>query len=132
MSLKENRSGVSALNFSAVLKGVLVALVITVLGSALLGVIYQTTSLAEKTMPVTATLLFYLSLLAGSFMAARDAGSRGLVHGCAVAVLFVLLGWLLAGLFFKLDAVPGSLLLKGGLSILAGAVGGVLGVGLSR
>lgn len=132
VSIKEDRSGSRGLNFAAIIKGVLVALVIIVLGSALLGLVYQTTGVAEKTLPATSAVLFYLSIVIGSFMSARDAGARGLLHGVAVAVLFLLLGWLIAGLFFEFKATPGSLLLKGGLSVVAGAAGGVLGVGLSR
>lgn len=132
MSLKEDRAGFGALSFSAITKGVLIALVITVLGSALLSVVYQMTGVAEKTLPATSVVLFYLSILIGSFLAARDAGSRGLLHGIVVAILFMLLGLLLAGLFFDFKTAAGNLLLRGGLSGIAGAVGGVLGVGLSR
>jgi len=132
MSLKDDRAGLSALSFSAITKGVLIALVITVLGSALLSVVYQMTGVAEKTLPATSVALFYMSILVGSFLAARDAGSRGLLHGVVVAVLFMLLGLLLAGLFFDFKTAAGNLLLRGGLSGIAGAVGGVLGVGLSR
>ena len=132
MALKEDRAGFGALSLSAIIKGVLIALVITVLGSALLSVVYQMTGVAEKTLPGTSVALFYLSILIGSFLAARDAGSRGLLHGLVVAILFMLLGLLLAGLFFDFKAVAGNLILRGGLSGIAGAVGGVLGVGLSR
>ncbi|HBX22751.1 MAG TPA: TIGR04086 family membrane protein [Desulfotomaculum sp.] len=132
MSLKDDRAGLGALNFSAITKGILIALVITVLGSALLSVVYQMTGVAEKTLPATSVALFYVSILVGSFLAARDAGSRGLLHGIVVAILFMLLGLLLAGLFFDFKTAAGNLLLRGGLSGIAGAVGGVLGVGLSR
>lgn len=132
VALKEERVGLRAFSFTAVIKGVLAALVITVLGSALLGVTYQFTGIAERSLPVASAVLFYLSILAGSLLAARDAGAGGLLHGIVVAVLFLLLGWLIAGLFFNLQGAPGSLLLRGGLSCVAGAVGGILGVGLSR
>ncbi|KJS10843.1 MAG: hypothetical protein VR67_16225 [Peptococcaceae bacterium BRH_c8a] len=132
MSLKDDRAGLGALSFSAITKGILIALVITVLGSALLSVVYQMTGVAEKTLPATSVALFYVSILIGSFLAAREAGSRGLLHGIVVAILFMLLGLLLAGLFFDFKTAAGNLLLRGGLSGIAGAVGGVLGVGLSR
>lgn len=132
MSLKQERNSFGVLSFSAIIKGVLVALVITVLGSALLGVVYQSTTVAEKTLPVTSVILFYLSIIIGSFLAARDAGARGLLHGVVVAIVFMLLGLLLAGLFFDFKATAGNMLLRSGLSGIAGAVGGVLGVGLSR
>jgi len=130
--MKEDKAGFGALSFAAIVKGVLIALIITVLGSALLGVVYQLTGVAEKTLPATSVALFYLSILIGSFLAARDAGSRGLLHGVVVAILFMLLGLMLAGLFFDFKTAAGNLLLRGSLSSIAGAVGGVLGVGISR
>jgi len=132
VALNEKRAGFGTLNFASVIKGALIALVITVLGSALLGVVYQMTGLAEKTLPGLSVALFYLSILVGSFWAARDAGSRGLLHGVLVALLIVLLGLLLTGLFFDFQAATENLLLRSGLSGFAGAMGGVLGVGLSR
>lgn len=132
MALNEDRAGSGVLSFSSVVKGALIAFAITVLGSALLGVVYQMTGLAEKTLPGFSVTLFYLSVLIGSFWAARDAGSRGLLHGVFVALLVTMFGFLLAGLFFDFQATAGNLLLRSGLSGLAGAAGGVLGVGLSR
>ena len=131
MVLKEERT-VRTLSFSSVVKGALAALAITVLGSAATGAVYQLTGVAESTLPATATALYYFSIVAGSFIAARDAGARGLLHGVAVALLFLLAGWFIAGLLFDAKVAPGSWLLKGGLAGVAGAVGGGLGVGLSR
>ncbi len=132
MVLKDERMVYPVLNVSAVLRGVLAALVLTILGSALLGVVYQLTNLSEKTLPATATVLFFTSIVIGSFIAARVAGVKGLLHGVVVAVLFLLLGWLIAVVFFDFKAVAGNMFAKGGLSLLAGAAGGVLGVGFSR
>ena len=131
MVLKEERT-VRTLKFSSVVKGALAALALTVLGSAITGAAYQLTSVAESTLPATSTALFYFSIMAGSFIAARDAGARGLLHGVAVALLFLLVGLFISSLLFDAKVAPGSLLLKGGLSGVVGAVGGVLGVWLSR
>ncbi len=130
--LKQERTGHPLLNLSSVLKGVLVALIITILGCALLGVVYHVTSVTEKTLPLAATVLFYVSIFAGSASAARDAGCKGLLHGIGVAVVFVALAWLMSVFLLQVQGKALSLLVKGLTSCLAGGAGGILGVGLSR
>lgn len=132
MPLREEKPGYSSFNSGAVVKGVIVALIITIIGSSISGVIYQVTALAEKTMPLTATILFYLSIFLGSVYTARVAGCMGLLHGVAVAVVFIFIGMVIAKVFLHTGVTSITLLQKGLLSLLAGAAGGVLGVGLSR
>ncbi len=130
--LKNEKTTYSPLSLNAILKGVLAALIITVLGSALLGIAYHVTSLGEKTLPLTSSILYYISIFAGSVLAARWAGYKGLVHGIGVAVIFMLLSWLIGHFLLNTAAAAGVVLQKAIISCLAGAVGGVLGVGISR
>ncbi len=130
--LKNEKTTYPPLSLNAILKGVLAALIITVLGSALLGIAYYATSLGEKTLPLTSSILYYISIFAGSVLAARWAGYKGLVHGIGVAVIFMFLGWLIGHFLLHTTAAAGVVLQKAIISCLAGAVGGVLGVGVSR
>ncbi|MBF7083319.1 TIGR04086 family membrane protein [Desulfallas sp. Bu1-1] len=130
--LREEKSGYFSFKLNAVFKGVIAALIITILGCTISGIFYHVTSLTEKTLPVTATSLFYLSIFLGSVFAAREAGCKGLLHGIAVALLFIVLGLLIAKAFLHMGVTSIMLLQKGFFSLMAGAVGGVLGVGLSK
>nr|WP_279233161.1 TIGR04086 family membrane protein [Desulfallas thermosapovorans] len=114
------------------MKGVLAALIITVLGSAVLGIAYHVTGLAEKTLPQASNVLYYLSVFVGSLLSARWAGCKGLVHGIGVAVIFVLFGWLIAHFLLYTQNVSSALWQKALFSCLIGSVGGILGVGVAR
>jgi putative membrane protein (TIGR04086 family) len=129
---KETTSCYPPLNLNAVFKGLLAAIIITILGSALSGIIYHATALSEQTLPLVSSSLFYFSIFVGSIFAAREAGYKGLVHGIGVALLFVLFGWLLSNLFLHVKATFLVVLQKMIISLVTGALGGVLGVGLSR
>ncbi|WP_347491009.1 TIGR04086 family membrane protein [Desulfoscipio sp. XC116] len=131
-SIKHDGATYPPLSLNAVLKGVLAALIITVLGSAVLGIFYHVISLGEKTLPMASNILYYISVFGGSVLAARWAGYKGLVHGIGVAVLFLLFGWLIGHYLLHTSAATGAVLQKAFISCLAGAVGGVLGVGVSR
>lgn len=122
----------SPFSLNAIFKGLLAALIIAVLGSALLGFVYYVTSISETTLPLASSILYYISIFAGSVMAACWAGGKGLVHGISVALLFMLSGWLIGHFLLHTTLTAGVSLQKAVISCLAGAVGGVLGVGLSK
>jgi len=130
--LKKETTSYPPLNLNAVFKGLLAAIITTILGSAVSGVVYHVTTLSEQTLPLASSGLFYFSIFTGSVFAAREAGCKGLVHGIGVALLFVLFGWLLANLFLNAKAAFLVVLQKTIISLVTGALGGVLGVGLSR
>lgn len=132
VALKKETTGYPPLSFNAVLKGLMAALIITILGCAIFGVVYHVTALSEKTLPLTTGGLFYFSVFAGSLYAAREAGFKGLVHGIGVAVLFVIVGWFLAKAILHVNAAFFVVMQKTIVSCIAGAVGGILGVGLSK
>jgi len=132
VSIRECKTGYNPLKFASILKGVLFALVIVILGCAIFGIIYHITPLSENTLSVTASILFYLSLFMGSIYAACEVGYKGLFHGVAVAVLFIILAWFVAVVFFSFRVDLLMIIQKAVFSCVAGAAGGVLGVGLSK
>jgi len=119
-----------SLSAGAVLKGVLYALAVSLLLSTGAGLVYHFSSLPENTLPWLAAVILAASTFGGSLAAGRQAGSKGLYHGLAVGLLFFIVVWAVAALF-----VPG----QAGLNIICklliivpgGALGGVIGVGLS-
>ncbi|AGL01449.1 TIGR04086 family membrane protein [Desulfoscipio gibsoniae] len=132
VALKNEKTTYPPLSLSAVLKGVLAALIVTVLGSALLGILYHVTSLGEKTLPLASNTLYYVSVFAGGLLAARWAGYKGLVHGIGVAVVFLLFSWLISSFLLHTQSAAGATFQRVIISCLTGAVGGILGVGVSR
>ncbi|RKO67198.1 TIGR04086 family membrane protein [Desulfofundulus salinus] len=114
-----------------VLRGAFWGLAVSFLGSALIGAGYYFTSLSESSLPWFAAGLFFFSVLVGAWSAASRAGNRGLLHGLGVAVLFFLVSWLLATTVLPSQVMPVSLFQKLILALVAGALGGILGVGFS-
>jgi len=120
------------LSFSigAVLKGVFYALAASLLLSAGAGLVYHFSSLPENTLPWSAAIILAASIFGGSLAAGRQAGSKGLYHGLAVGLLFFIIVWAAAVLF-----VPGqaglNIIHKLLITVPVGALGGVIGVGLS-
>lgn len=99
--------------------------------SILAGLAYYFTGLSENTMPWVAAGIFFTSVVVGSGYAAKRARSRGLFNGLGVGIATFIIIWLLVGLFLPGDVLLVGALGKFALTLVAGALGGMLGVGLA-
>ncbi len=112
----------------AVFTGWLLALLVAVMLTALLALALLKTGLSELYLPHLVNGLGFVSILAGSMMAARRARSLGWFHGCLTGVLFICIGYGISLLFFA--PVPPLGTPRIVFAALAGITGGVLGVNL--
>lgn len=129
--LKNDSSNSLVFNFPAVLRGTVIALIVSILGAAALGLVFYFSNLSEKIMPLAAVGVLFLSVFIGGLLAAYNAGNRGIYHGLAVGFAFFVASWLLVVLFFPGNTVFLSVLQKFLVTAIAGGLGGILGVGLS-
>lgn len=125
---KENiRNQVS---LSAVLKGTLLTVALSLLFSVGTGVFYHFSTVTDQTLPWFAAVILAASSFGGSLAAGKEAGNKGLYHGLAVGSLFFVVVWVGSGLF-----MPGLVVLgifyKLLITLFTGVLGGVIGVGLS-
>ncbi|MCL6560695.1 MAG: TIGR04086 family membrane protein, partial [Firmicutes bacterium] len=93
-------------------------------------IVYHFTSISEQSLPWGTAMILAASAFGGSLTAGREAGNKGLYHGLAVGLTFFIIVWAGAGLLMPGLAVIG-LFYKLLIIASAGALGGVLGVGLS-
>lgn len=119
-----------SLNAAAVIKGSAYSLGLSLFFSLLAGLTYHFTALPEQTLPWASVLVLALGVGGGALVAGRAAGARGLFHGAAVGGVFFLAVWLTAGIFLPGQAVL-AVYEKLAVVLVAGGLGGVIGVGLS-
>jgi len=115
---------------AGVIRGITAAVLTGVLLSLVLALLFWVTSLSESTLVYLGNVLLFVSALAGGMVAVRYLGRQGLWLGCltGAAVFAVDALLVVTGLF---PAVPLSLALNLGLSLLGGAVGGIIGIAFS-
>jgi len=115
---------------AGVIRGVTAAVITGVLLSLVLALLFWVTSLSESTLVYLGNVVLLVSALVGGVVAVRYLGRQGLwlggLTGAAVFAVDALL--VVTGLF---PAVPLSLALNLGLSLLGGAVGGIVGIAFS-
>ncbi|HHY45468.1 MAG TPA: TIGR04086 family membrane protein [Firmicutes bacterium] len=91
------------------------------------GVVYVT-SLDERVLSWVVDVGSFAILGISSFVTARRQAGYGLVYGLAVGVGYALITLLVGAVFFRPLPGFGVFLKRLGFSLLAGAIGGILGV----
>ncbi|GAB6181017.1 hypothetical protein JCM14036_23360 [Desulfotomaculum defluvii] len=130
-SFKQDTPRTPMLSFSSIIRGTLVALSFSLVFSLLAGIIYYFTNVSEKSMSWVAIFILIISVFLGGGYAARRARNKGLFNGLGVGVITFIAIWILVGLF-----LPGNVLFIGALGklillLIAGGLGGMLGVGFT-
>lgn len=117
---------------SSVLKGFIWSLVSTLILGILFSLLLQFTSLSEGMLDSYAIFIFFISMLIGSTIGARSAGSKGLWHGLSITLLYFVLT-LFIGLIWSIESLSLIFLAKRiAAAIVAGILGGIIGIGLSK
>ncbi len=117
---------------SPVLSGFLKGLIFLMLMGIIYGLLMYFTEVPEMTGPYLGLSILALSVFLGSFGAARQTGARGLIIGLEVALLFVILILGITLVFRPGYFDWGTALLKLGLVLLAGMLGGMAGVAFGQ
>lgn len=115
----------------AVIKGITWALIITIILGVILSILLQFTSLSETHLTSFATFIFFISMLLGATISARYAKCKGLYHGLAVSLAYLILT-IAIGLIWIPEVFTWGLILKRtAFTIISGALGGIIGIGLA-
>ncbi len=125
------RMSKTGFNGFSVIKGVLWALLLTVLLTALFSLILQFTSLSESLLGNFAGFTFFVSIFMSAVIGARSAKFKGLLHGLASSLAYLAI-ILIIGIIFTTQAISIYFVMKRFLfAVILGALGGFIGIGLA-
>ena len=115
-------------NIIRILKGTGLAIIITLVLLMIYSMLLTYTNINEKTMKVTIIIITAISILIGSFVSSSNIKKNGLTNGALVGLIYILAIYLLSGIIsqnFTLSIYSVIMIIA---SIVAGAVGGIIGV----
>lgn len=112
------------------LKGVLFAAVFTVAVFLIAALILSYTPMSEGTIPYISFVTEFIGAAVAAFVPAKKAGRNGAFTGVICGFLYILFIWLVASLCADGFYIGKHILIMLGLSLIAGAIGGILGVNL--
>lgn len=119
-------------NLINVAKGSIISFFITTILILIFSVILTYTNLAESTIPIGTIIISGLSILFGAILSSRHIKKNGIVNGGVVGLIYILVLYMISSMFgtgfgFNLQAAIMII-----VSILAGAIGGILGVNFKK
>ncbi len=127
----EERSNKNS-NFINVARGSIIAITITLVCLVIFSVILANTEVAESTINPVIILVTAVSIFVGSIMSVSRILKRGIINGGIVGMIYFLAIYILSGIVnsnFSIN-ISGIILIICG--ILAGMLGGIVGVNIKK
>ena len=119
-------AGVRVQTILSILKGLGVAVAITLLGMALLAAIVIFTPISDGALTALNQVLKVASVFFGVLCAVKRGGERGLALGALVGLLYMILGYAAYCMIDAALAPAGQMALEFAMGALIGAVSGVI------
>ena len=117
---------------TSVIKGTAGTLLFNFMGIAILSCFMTKISLNKQMFNVVYLIISFVSLAFGSIIAARKKKSKGLFVGVGVTIFYFVTVYLVCGIVNGNFTLNGFSLFKFVVSLIIGALGGILGVNLAR
>lgn len=127
----EERSNKNS-NFINVARGSIIAITITLVCLVIFSVILANTEVAESAINPVINLVTAVSIFVGSIMSVSRISKRGIINGGIVGMIYFLAIYILSGIVnsnFSIN-ISGIILIICG--ILAGMLGGIVGVNIKK
>lgn len=114
-----------------IIKGVGISVIFTIICLTIFSVLLTYTNLSESLIQPVVISVTGISILVGSFFATRKMNKNGIIKGIAVGLMYILLIYVISSVVnggnFALTI--GSLVMIF-ISVLCGAIGGIIGINI--
>lgn len=127
VNMSENISE-SGNNIKRIIKGSIFSIAITIIGILIYSLILSYTSVTENTMSTVIIIITAISILIGGTISTTNIKKNGILNGMFVGFTYIIIIYLLSSIItgdFSLNANSVIMIIA---SIIAGAVGGIIGV----
>ena len=117
--------------FKSILKGVAIALIFTFVCLTTFSLLLVNTNMSENLIQPVVIGVTCISILMGSCLANRKMNKNGILNGCIVGFLYVIVIYVISsivnGMDFSLNSGATIMIVLG---ILGGAIGGIIGINI--
>ena len=115
-------------SLTRIIKGSITAIILTLVLLLIYSCLLTYTNINEKTMPVVIIIVTAISILVGSLIASSNIKKNGLTNGALVGLVYIVAIYLLSSIIGKNFALNIYSFVMIIASVVAGAVGGIIGV----
>ena len=124
--------GILKKNGIAILKGEKIAFIINIFGLIILSLIMTYSTISDNNIPTLVIAVNTLAILIGSSIATIKLEKKGIVNGLIIGVLYMLIYLLISLIFSGNINFSSKTILLIILGVIAGGIGGIIGVNLNR
>lgn len=128
VKMKDANSEGTKNNLLRIVKGSILAIVLTLIMLLIYSALLTYTGLNENTMPVVIIIITAISILAGSLISSVNIKKNGLANGALVGLIYILTIYLLSSIINKSFSLNIYSIIMIIASVIAGAIGGIIGV----
>lgn len=119
-------------SFFSILKGSIIAIVITLISMFVVSVIFTLTNISEAFIPQIIIAVTSISILIGSIIASINIGKMGILNGALVGFIYLFTIYLLSSIIVCGFSFNIKSLIMIGISLVLGIFGGIIGVNISK
>lgn len=119
-------------SFFSILKGSIIAIVITLISMFVVSVIFTLTNISEAFIPQIIIAVTSISILIGSILASINIGKMGILNGALVGFIYIFTIYLLSSIIVCGFSFNIKSLIMIGISLVLGIFGGIIGVNISK
>ena len=132
MNIKNNKSeDREEKNIVTIIKGSVVAIVITVIGLLILSLILTYTNVKESVEMPFVIVIMAISIIIGSIISTRQVNKKGMVNGGLVGLIYILIIYILSSIFVTSFSINVHSLITMIVAIITGILGGIIGVNIT-
>lgn len=128
VKMKDVNSEGTKNNLVRILKGSILAIVLTLIMLLIYSALLTYTGLNENTMPAVIIIITAISILVGSLISSVNIKKNGLANGALVGLIYILTIYLLSSIINKSFSLNIYSIIMIIASVIAGAIGGIIGV----
>lgn len=130
--LIKEKNDTESKNIVKIIKGSTIAIIITLLGLLIYSVILASTEIGENTINYVVIGISALSILIGSIISVSKIAKNGMLNGAIVGGIYIVIIYLLSSIInLNFDINSNSIILIS-FSMVAGMLGGVIGVNIKK
>ncbi|PZE19451.1 TIGR04086 family membrane protein [Paenibacillus xerothermodurans] len=116
---------------SPLFSGLLYAVIFMLLGTVMTSMLMMATNLEENALHSYTLSVHGVAMFVGGMISGKRAGSKGWYHGGLLGVVYSMIVWMVGFLSYDTGFSSDTVFLVG-LSFVAGALGGMIGVNLKK
>lgn len=116
----------------AVIKGELFSLLINTIGLILLAILMTYSTIAETAIPILVIAINTISIFIGTSIATINLQKNGILNGVLIGIIYIVIYFIISLVTGNINTLNPKLILLVTLGIIAGAIGGIIGINLHK